>query len=59
MKKVMKGKTISEYGGAEMYSSKSAMAKHEKKEGVKVEKKEEKTASKKMMGKKIVIKKKK
>ena len=33
-------KKISEYGGKEMYASKSAMMKHEKAEGKKVEKKE-------------------
>lgn len=31
---------ISEYGGKEKYASKAAMAKHEKKEGKKVEAKE-------------------
>jgi hypothetical protein len=35
----MKGK-IKEYGGKEVYASKAAKAKHEKKEGKKVEKKE-------------------
>lgn len=38
---------IKEYGGKEVYKSKAAMKKHEKKEGKKVEKKE-----KKMFGKK-------
>ena len=33
-------KKISEYGGKEMYASKSAMMKHEKAEGKKMEKKE-------------------
>ena len=42
-----KAKKISEYGGKEMYASKSAMMKHEKAEGSKVEKME-----KKLMGKK-------
>jgi hypothetical protein len=37
-------KKISEYGGKEMYASKAAMMKHEKKEPMKVEKKEEKMA---------------
>jgi hypothetical protein len=37
-----KGKMISEYGGKEKYSSKAQMAKHEKGESKKVEKKEEK-----------------
>jgi hypothetical protein len=37
----MKKKTISEYGGKEKYASKAAMAKHEKKEGPKMEKKEQ------------------
>ena len=35
-------KMIKEYGGKEKYASKAAMAKHEKKETKKVEKKEEK-----------------
>lgn len=34
-------KKISEYGGIEKYTSKAAMAKHEKKEGKAVEKKEQ------------------
>lgn len=35
-----KAKKISEYGGKEMYASKTAMMKHEKAEGPKVEAKE-------------------
>lgn len=42
-----KGKQISEYGGQEKYASKSAMAKHEKKEGKAFEKKEKKMYIKK------------
>jgi hypothetical protein len=33
-------KSIKEYGGKEKYASKAAMAKHEKKEGAKMESKE-------------------
>jgi hypothetical protein len=33
-------KSIKEYGGKEKYASKAAMAKHEKKEGAKMEMKE-------------------
>jgi hypothetical protein len=39
---------ISEYGGKETYSSKSAMKKHEKGESKKVEKREESMARKSM-----------
>ena len=35
-----KNKMVSEYGGKEMYASKTAMKKHEKAEGPKVEAKE-------------------
>jgi hypothetical protein len=38
---MMKKKMISEYGGKEKYASKTAKAKHEKKEGPKMEKKEQ------------------
>ena len=54
MKKVMKkaaAKKISEYGGKEMYASKSAMMKHEKAEGKKMEKKEGAMFAKKTMAK--------
>jgi len=43
----MKKKMISEYGGKEKYPSMAAKAKHEKKEGPKVEKKESMMWSKK------------
>jgi hypothetical protein len=47
-KKMAKGGKVSapikEYGGKEVYASKAAVAKHEKKEPMKVEKKEEKMA---------------
>ena len=64
MKKPMKkapakatAKKISEYGGKEMYASKSAMMKHEKGEGKKVEKKEGAAFAKKTMAKKSPAKK--
>jgi hypothetical protein len=41
-------KMIKEYGGKEKYASKSAMMKHEKKEGKKVEKMEKKGVFPKM-----------
>lgn len=49
MKKAIKKtatKKISEYGGKEKYASKTAMKKHEKAEGKKVEKKEKAMAKK-------------
>lgn len=42
-------KSIKEYGGKEKYASKAAMAKHEKKEGAKMEMKE-KSMGKTMTG---------
>jgi hypothetical protein len=53
----MKGK-IKEYGGKEVYASKAAKAKHEKKEGKKVEAKEKKTMTGGMRGFKLASKKK-
>lgn len=49
-------KAVSEYGGIEKYASKKAMVKHEKAEGKKVEKKEEKAfASKTKPSKKMIM----
>ena len=50
-------KAISEYGGMEKYASKSAMMKHEKGEGKKMEKKEGAMFAKKTMAKKSPVKK--
>lgn len=47
----MAKKVIKEYGGKEKYASKSAMMKHEKKEGKAFEKKEGKMMSKSSMKK--------
>ena len=44
------GKVISEYGGKEKYSSKAAMAKHEKAESPKMERAEKKMAGGGMCG---------
>ena len=49
---------IKEYGGKEVYASKAAKAKHEKKEGKKVEAKEKKTMTGGMRGFKLASKKK-
>jgi hypothetical protein len=46
-KKPAKKKSISEYGGAERYSSKSAMKKHERSESKATEKRERKMTRKK------------
>lgn len=46
-------KSIKEYGGKEKYASKPAMAKHEKKEGSKIEKKEGKTMTGAIRGMKL------
>lgn len=59
MKKMMKSKAkktgkgmMSEYGGMEKYGSKKAMMRHEKSEGMTMEKKERMKASKTMKKKK-------
>jgi uncharacterized protein YoaH (UPF0181 family) len=59
MKAMAKGgdmkKSISEYGGKEMYASKGAMAKHEKGEGKAMEKKEKMMSKGKPSGVAIII----
>lgn len=45
-KKMKKKKPIKEYGGKEIYSSKTAMKKHEKKESKVTEKREKKMSKK-------------
>lgn len=47
MRKGKSGMSVSEYGGKEMYASKSAMMKHESKEGKKYEAREKMMYSKK------------
>jgi hypothetical protein len=55
-KKTSSKKPVSEYGGIEKYASKKAMVKHEKIEGKKVEKKEEKVfTSKARPSKKMIM----